>query len=218
MASFERTAQGEVETEEKKNQHTLETHPPTDRIIEYIDSAYSKGELTVFSCTRWLCRSWSWRGWCSPRLFLPVTKTQRESRSVKTKPATSLPDSDTLHISHCRRFFCFLTPVTVTVLGKRAQSVWWQHLARWCILRKLSATTLQFQQSEMSDRDTAVAERSLSRPVICRLCCPSAASLTCCMLQCCQCGKNTKLVLFYDFTILFILLPCKKDKKEQSKD
>lgn len=32
-----------------------------------------RGGLTVSSCTLWLCRSWSWRGQCSPRLFLPAT-------------------------------------------------------------------------------------------------------------------------------------------------
>lgn len=114
----------------KKNQHTLETRRSTDRITEYIDSAYSRAGLTVFSCTRWLCRSWSWRGWCSPRLFLPVTKhSERHGALEKTKKTnrSSLPDSDTLHIPRSCHFFCssLLSPSPFWVNGPSQSG--WQH-------------------------------------------------------------------------------------------
>jgi len=46
-----------------------------------------KEPLTVSSCTRWLCRSWSWRGRCSLRPSPPATRGTNSS--VKNKQTMS---------------------------------------------------------------------------------------------------------------------------------
>lgn len=123
MTRFEGTAQVEEETIVKKSvQKTLVG--PIDLLSR--SAAQCEARLTVSSCTRWLCRSWSRPGWCSPRPFPPATRhTQNITDHWKQQNTTHSP----LLLPQ----LCYLA-TSVGPVGLVAT------LAGWHTLRKLSAT------------------------------------------------------------------------------
>ena len=65
-------------------------------------------ELTVSSCTLWLCQSWSWWGRCSLQPFLPATQKIFFCALKQTDDSKPLPDNDTCRWIAAGHFFYFV--------------------------------------------------------------------------------------------------------------
>lgn len=100
----------EMKKVKKSFSENSQTHYSAPLIDPIETNQKANSELTISSCTLWLCQSWSWWGQCSLQLFLPATEEDWTTGSVKTNrrlQRTSWHRHLPLKIA-VGYFFCFL--------------------------------------------------------------------------------------------------------------
>lgn len=130
-------------------------------------------ELTFFSCTLWLCQSWSWWGQCSPRLSPPATHRSNDrvlnntisNHFLTMTPAVMLQNStSSIFLPPCDGDIHpteVMIPVNQTCQLRMLVTEAWQAISNTVAFRKHSKSAWQFLQWQVG-RETAVAETSMT--------------------------------------------------------